>query len=238
MSAHVSPSPVSQGGAILPNAGPNGNRIDSQRSLCYPNAIHGFSCRVTIVRPQDSRIFVSTFFIVFNAGSFSPWLFRGICALVCLAILLVSSPDASAKRKRHRKPRPEPELKILELKVSPNPYTVSAGSVEFSALVQLPKELNDATLLEVSSLVSSPSKTSIRFLSMRKPLEPHSTPKKGAEPPRVSIVLTWDGMDHTKAPAEAGTYQYELRAKLLVNGEKGPRTRTVSWPKRGTLEVR
>jgi hypothetical protein len=158
--------------------------------------------------------------------------------LVCLAILFVFPLDASAKRKRNRAPRPEPELKILDLTVTPNPYTVSAGSVEFSALVQLPKELNDATLLEVSSLVSSPSKTSIRFLSIRKPLEPHSVAKKGAEPPKVSIVLTWDGMDHTKAPAEAGLYQYELRAKLLLNGEKGPRTQMVSWPKRGTLEVR
>jgi hypothetical protein len=29
-----------------------------------------------------------------------------------------------------------------------------------------------------------------------------------------------------------------LRAKLLSNGEKGPRTQMVSWPKRGTLEIR
>jgi hypothetical protein len=65
-------------------------------------------------------------------------------------------------------PRPEPELKVLELKVSPNPYTVSAGSLEFSALVQLPKELDRATILEVSSFVSSPSKTSIRFLMRRR----------------------------------------------------------------------
>jgi hypothetical protein len=45
-------------------------------------------------------------------------------------------------------------------------------------------------------------------------------------------------MDHTKTPAEAGTYHFELRAKLLSNGDKGPRTLMVSWPKRGTLEVR
>jgi hypothetical protein len=51
-------------------------------------------------------------------------------------------------------------------------------------------------------------------------------------------VLTWDGLDQTKAPAEAGTYHFELRTKLLYNGEKGPRWRMVSWPKRGTLEVR
>jgi hypothetical protein len=153
-------------------------------------------------------------------------------------MILAVPPSVSAKGKKRRAPRPEPELKILELKITPNPYTVSAGSVEFAALVQLPKELNGATLLEVSSLVTSPSKKSIRFLSIRKPLEPHSAPEQGAELPRVSIVLVWDGMDHTKAPAEAGLYRYELRAKLLANDEKGPRTQIVAWPKRGTLEVK
>lgn len=145
---------------------------------------------------------------------------------------------ASAKTKPDRAPRPEPELKILELKVSPNPYTIADGSVEFSALVQLPKELDGATLLEVSSLVSSPSKTSIRFLSIRKPLDPHSASENGAERPRISVVLAWDGMDHKKTPAETGVYHYELRAKLLRNSEKGPRTQMVAWPKRGTLEVK
>ena len=127
---------------------------------------------------------------------------------------------------------------VLELKISPTHYTVSAGALEFSAVVQLPKELDGATILEVSSLVSSPSKTSIRFLSLRKPLESSVATPVSTEPPRISIVLTWDGMDHTKTPAEAGTYHFELRAKLLSNGDKGPRTLMVSWPKRGTLEVR
>jgi hypothetical protein len=51
-------------------------------------------------------------------------------------------------------------------------------------------------------------------------------------------VLTWNGLDHKKQPATAGTYSFEVRAKLLMNGDKGPRTMMVSWPKRGTLEVR
>ena len=153
--------------------------------------------------------------------------------------MLCSLPGtADARSKPPRAPRPEPELKILDLKVSPNPYTVSAGTMQFSALVQLPKELNGATILEVSSLVTSPSKTSIRFLSTRNPLDRPPDPEHGASRPTISIVLSWDGMDHKKMPAEAGTYQYELRAKLLLNGEKGPRTQMVSWPKRGTLEVK
>lgn len=163
---------------------------------------------------------------------------RAAGAVACLAIVLLLPAGAPAKAKPSRAPRPEPELKVLELKINPNPYTVSTGSVEFSALVQLPKELNGATLLEVSSLIASPSKTSIRFLSLRKPLEPHSAVEKGGERPQISVVLAWDGMDHKKVPAEAGVYQYELRAKLLTNGEKGPRTLMVSWPKRGTLEIK
>jgi hypothetical protein len=129
-------------------------------------------------------------------------------------------------------------LKVLELKITPNPYTVSAGSLEFSAVVQLPQELDGATILEVSSLVTSPSKRSIRFLALRKPLELPAIASISAERKAIPVVLTWDGMDHTKAPADAGMYQFELRAKLLSNGEKGPRTLMVSWPKRGTLEVK
>ncbi|HSA64183.1 MAG TPA: hypothetical protein VLE25_05795 [Nitrospira sp.] len=158
--------------------------------------------------------------------------------IACSLLVMLLSDSASAKSKRGKAPRPEPELKVLELKVSPNPYTVSAGSLEFSAVVQLPKDLDGATILEVSSLVSSPSKTSIRFLSLRKPLESSGATPISTEPPKVSVVLTWDGLDHTKSPAEGGTYHFELRAKLLSNGEKGPRTLMVSWPKRGTLEVR
>jgi len=156
----------------------------------------------------------------------------------CALLVVIAAEPAWAKSKPVKTPRPEPELKVLELKVSPNPYTVSAGSMEFSALVQLPRELDGATILEVSSLVTSPSKTSIRFLSLRKPLEVPAATPISTEPPRVSVVLSWDGMDHTKEPAEAGTYHFELRAKLLSNGDKGPRTLMVSWPKRGSLEVK
>jgi hypothetical protein len=104
--------------------------------------------------------------------------------------------------------------------------------------VQLPRELEGATILEVSSLVTSPSKRSIRFLSLRKALESPAVTPINTDRRTIPVVLTWDGMDQTKAPAEAGIYQFELRAKLLSNGEKGPRTLMLSWPKRGTLEVK
>jgi len=55
---------------------------------------------------------------------------------------------------------------------------------------------------------------------------------------RIVVTLTWDGRDQTKQVVINGKYDYEVRAKLLVVGENGPRTLMVSWPKHGTLEVR
>jgi hypothetical protein len=121
--------------------------------------------------------------------------------------------------------------------VAPIPYQPGNGVLEFSVTVQLPKELNGSTILEVTSLISSPSKTSLRFLSARQPVEAPIQNEDGA-PPTLSVQLSWDGMDHRKQLAESGTYSYEVRTKLLTNGEKGPRTMMVSWPKRGTLEVK
>ena len=169
---------------------------------------------------------------------FGSWSGRVAWVLLCTVLLLWTPLAASAKSKAQRAPRPEPELKILDLKISPNPYTVSSGSLQFSALVKLPKELNGATLLEVSSFITSPSKNSLRFLTTRTALEPHAASTNGAAPPQVTVLLTWDGLDQKKVPSGVGLYQFEVRAKLLANGEKGPRTQMVAWPKRGTIEVK
>lgn len=166
------------------------------------------------------------------------WSGRIAWILLCAGLLLWNPLSASAKSKPHHGPRPEPELKIIDLKISPNPYAVSSGPLQFSALIQLPKELNGATLLEVASFITSPSKNSLRFLTTRTALEPHTASTDGSAPPRVSVVLTWDGLDQKKVAAAAGLYHFEVRAKLLANGEKGPRTQTVGWPKRGTIEVK
>jgi hypothetical protein len=176
--------------------------------------------------------------ITLRSELFISWSGRVAWVLLCAVLLLWTPLAASAKSKHHRVPRPEPELKILDLNVSPSPYTFSSGPLQFSALVQLPKELNGATLLEVSSLITSPSKNSFRFLTTRKPLKPHAASTDGAAAPQISVLLTWDGLDQKKLPSGAGLYQFEVRAKLLANGEKGPRTQMVAWPKRGTVEVK
>ena len=155
----------------------------------------------------------------------------------CLTVF--HAGEGLAKAKPTRAPRPEPELKILALNIAPVPYRPASGSLEFSLTVQLPKELDGATILEASSLISSPSKTSLRFLSHRQSVELPDRPAAGSgERPQLELHLSWDGQDHRKQVAGPGHYAYEVRIKLLADGEKGPRTMMVAWPRRGTLEVR
>jgi hypothetical protein len=155
---------------------------------------------------------------------------------LCLSILLPI--DGVAKQKSPSPPRPEPELKIVELNIAPTPYTAGNGPMHFEVTVQLPKVVESSTLLEVTSLISSPSRASLRFLTHRQPVETFSIVAGEKERPRVVVALVWDGQDHRKQLVSAGTYSYEVRIKLLTNGEKGPRTTMVAWPKRGTVKVK
>ena len=160
--------------------------------------------------------------------------------LLCLYGCLIGFPLAEgfAKEKPSRVPRPEPELKIVDLDIAPMPYTQGNGPLKFSVTVQLPREVDPTRILEVTSLISSPSKTSLRFLTHRQPVQIESTRNGEQERRKVVVELVWDGQDHRKQVAGVGTYSYEVRTKLLANGERGLRTMMVAWPKRGTLEVK
>lgn len=162
-----------------------------------------------------------------------------LCLCGSLALLLPAESDSRVKSKANpsRAPRAEPELKIVDLQIAPKPYTLGNGPLQFSVTVQLPKDMRGDLILEVSSLISSPSKSSVRFLSHRQPVGGSSASEKGTERQQVSIELVWDGQDQRKQLAVVGTYSYEVRTKLLLNGEKGLRTVMVGWPKRGTLQV-
>ncbi len=139
-------------------------------------------------------------------------------------------------------PRPEPDLKILSLQAAPMPYRPQDGPFHFVATVQLPKEVDEHLMLEVSALVTSSSMTSLRFLSIRQPVNEHAqtTPSANGDTPQkhVQVDLEWDGLDHNKQPIPVGSYEFEVRVKLLSNGEKGQRTQMLSWPKRGKIVVK
>lgn len=164
--------------------------------------------------------------------------------LCCLSFVLLL-PVGSAEAKRKAPYRPQPDLRILSVSPSPMSYSLQNGPLHIAIAVELPKDLDGATILEVSSLISSPSKRSMRFLSNRQPVGGAAPPLAGQDAgpeskgkPQLAVTLTWDGTDQNQKTVELGTYSYEVRAKLLAVGEKGPRTEMVSWPKRGTLEVK
>ncbi len=157
-------------------------------------------------------------------------LVRSWLAVAGCLILLAAAPAAAAKRP----PAQEPDLRIIRVALSPEAYAPGNGTLEFSVDVDLPSYLDGTVLLEVSSLISSPSKRSVRFLSQRRPL---TVPQPDNDPP-VTVTLTWDGRDQHGQVVGAGRYDYEIRVKLLTVGEKGPRTFMQSWPRRGVIEVK
>jgi len=175
--------------------------------------------------------------------SASPKRRLGLLVLLSILFLLAGQTvDVLAKTKSKLVPRPEPELKILTLHAAPMPYRPQEGPFHFIATVQLPKDIDEQLMLEVSALVMSSSMTSLRFLSIRQPVNEHvlSDTNNDGDPSqkRVHIDLAWDGLDHNKLQVPIGSYEYEVRVKLLSNGEKGQRTQMLSWPKRGKFAVK
>jgi hypothetical protein len=169
---------------------------------------------------------------------------RGLRLIALSIIFLLAGQNEAvlAKAKSKLVPHPEPELKILALHADPIPYRPQEGPFHFVATVQLPKDIDEQMMLEVSALVTSSSMTSLRFLSIRQPVNEHVVSDKPTDgdpsQKRVHIDLAWDGLDHNKHQVPIGSYEYEVRVKLLSNGEKGQRTQMLSWPKRGKFVVK
>ena len=153
-----------------------------------------------------------------------------IAGTLVLAGMLLGAPTADAKRP----PAPEPDLRIVRVTLSPDAYVPGQGSLEIAVEIKLPTYLDSEMLLEVSSLISSPSKRSMRFLSSRQPIA-MPLPNGAA---RMIVTLTWDGRNQHEQVVDIGRYAYEIKAKLLVVGGKGPRTLMNSWPKRGVIEIK
>ena len=148
------------------------------------------------------------------------------------------SHAARSKSKAKAKP---PDLKILSVRPVPLPFSPAEAPLTLTIMVTLPKTLPDETLLDVTTLITSPSKLSIRLLTNRQMVagNPASGAGDGSSEPRtVEVVQTWDGTDHMKRVVASGIYDYQVQAKLMVRGKNGPMTRATSWKKRGSFEVR
>ncbi|HLG44510.1 MAG TPA: hypothetical protein VI337_05830 [Nitrospirales bacterium] len=143
-----------------------------------------------------------------------------------------------AKTKPKVKGKP-PDLKILSVDPAPVPFVPDETSLTMTIMVELPKTVPEGAVLDVTTLITSPSKLSIRLLSDRQLLPDRPAEgEKNSEASLVEVVQTWDGTDHTKRLVPAGTYEYQVQAKLMVIGKNGPLTRKTSWKKKGSFEVR
>ena len=160
-----------------------------------------------------------------------PSLLPVIGALTLLALL--TAPDALDAKRKKRTYRPP--LKIVNVTPSPVPFIPGPeSSLTLAVTVELPKRLEGVDVLEVSSLISFPSKRSIRFLFDRQSLD-HVVVENGK--PHMQFTLLWDGKDQNRQYVRPGKYAYAIRAKLMAEEKGFVKSKTVSLFKRGTLEV-
>jgi hypothetical protein len=146
------------------------------------------------------------------------------------------SHAAKAKATAH-----PPNLKILSVDPTPLPFVVTERPLTLTIMVELPKTLPEEAILNVTTLITSPSKSSIRVLESLHPLTDKTVTDAALEngsPRRIEVVQVWDGTDQTKRVVSDGTYNYQVVAKLMAPGKNGTLTRETSWKRRGSFEVR
>lgn len=169
-------------------------------------------------------------------------------------LTLFGADDAEARRKKRK--YPPPSLQILAITFSNNPYVAGNGVLDMELEVSLPSHVNPSNIIEVSFLLSSPSKRHFRFLSIRKPIDlfdnqaPDLSSESSTDPNisptpvalkssrRMFVVLSWDGTDQYRKLVTEGTYDYVARVKLLEVTDTGVRTKMVSWKKKGILQIK
>ena len=153
---------------------------------------------------------------------------------IILVTLLAFGLAPAALDAKRKKPIPKPLLKIVDITTAPVPFAPGHGPMALTVTVELPKKLDQFDVLEVSSLISVPTRRSVRFLVSRQPLN-----KVIGEDGKthVKTTLLWDGKDQTRQHVRQGTYTYEARAKLMAREEGFIRAKIVSPYARGTLDV-
>ena len=152
-----------------------------------------------------------------------------ICLSMVLSVFLCEQVDAKKKRKRFISP-----VKIEQVATSPNPFIIGQSPLTLSMMVKVPASAKDSKVLEVSALITSPTRRSMSFVSQRLPL---AEATQGGLLEVVPVELVWNGKDQYDQLVVDGSYFYEIQAKLLEDEGYGPRTKIVSHRVQGTLEA-
>jgi len=152
-----------------------------------------------------------------------------ICLGVILVVFLCQQADARKKRKRFISP-----VKVEEVATSPDPFIIGQSPLTLSMMVKVPLSAIGSKILEVSALITSPTRRSMSFVSQRLSL---AEATQGGLLRLVPVELVWDGKDQYDQLVVDGSYFYEIQAKLLEDEGNGPRTKIVSHRVQGTLEA-
>ncbi len=159
-----------------------------------------------------------------------PW---KILILSCFSLFLCVGLSDQADAKRKRKPTPSP-VKILDVTLSPDPFVIGQTPLTFSMVVQMPSSLKGDRVLEVTVLITSPTRRSMSFVTHRRVLSQHELL---STIPTFPIEVIWDGKDQHEEWVADGAYAYDIQAKLMEDAGEGPRTKIVSRRFHGTLEA-
>src|SRR3989442_5027555 len=123
---------------------------------------------------------------------------------VALAIsvgLLATSLDAPSHAASAKVKGKFPDLKILSVEATPMPFFLNEHPLTLTITVALPKSVPGDALLDVSTLITSPSKTSFRLLTNRQAVANDAAGGGGGAksiPPQVPIKQMLERDDPTK----------------------------------------
>lgn len=152
-----------------------------------------------------------------------------ICLGIVVSVFLCEPVDAKKKRKRFIS-----SVKVEQVTRSPDPFIVGQSPLTLSMMVKVPLSSKGNKFLEVSALITSPTRRSMSFVSRRLSF---AEATQGGLLSFVPIELVWDGKDQYDHFVPDGSYFYEIQAKLMKDTGNGPRTKVVSRKIQGTLEV-
>jgi len=152
-----------------------------------------------------------------------------ICLGAIVTLFLCEQADARKKRKRFISP-----VKVEEVATSPNPFIIGQSPLTLSMMVKVPLSTVESKILEVSALITSPTRRSMSFVSRRLSLDEAT---QGGLRSLVPVDLVWDGKDQYDKLVADGSYFYEIQAKVMEDEGYGPRTKIVSHRLQGTLEA-
>ncbi len=153
--------------------------------------------------------------------------------IFCLSLFVGLAFSQQVVAKQNKGPATSP-VKISDVVVSPDPFIIGKSGLKLTLLVELPSSLRGANVLEVSAMITSPTRRSMSFVAQRLLVDELESKRGNLT---VPVELVWDGKDQYHQLVADGSYFYELQAKLMEDEGNGPRTKIVSRRVHGTLEA-